>query len=84
MLVPQKQRDGSLARVEPALEGLPDALPLNSQGLPKTVLSSREIELTEGYSAIELLAKLQSREISAVEVTRAFLRRAALAHFAVR
>lgn len=77
------QRDISLAQVQPALEGLPQVLPLNSQGLPKIVLTSREVELTENFTISELLVKLRSREFSAEEVTRAFLRRAALAQFSV-
>lgn len=77
------KRDESLAKVEPKLEGVPEELPLNSQGLPKLVLTPREIEITEGYTVIELLAVLRERRISVEEVTRAFLRRAALAHAAV-
>lgn len=76
-------RDNSLAQVVPALEGLPDELPLNSQSIPRSVLSTSEIEITEGYSVTELLTKLRSRELSSEEVTRAFLRRAAVAQVAV-
>lgn len=81
--IARTKRDESVARVEPPLQGLPDTLPLNSQELPKAILTSKEIEITEKYSVTDLLAKLHSRELSAEEVTRAFLRRAALAHFAV-
>lgn len=77
-------RDASLNRIEPALERLPDKLPLNSQGLAKAVLTQHEIEITEGYSITELLTALRERKLSVEEVTRAFLRRAALAQFAVR
>ncbi|KAJ9210234.1 hypothetical protein DTO166G4_8162 [Paecilomyces variotii] len=80
--IARTKRDESVARVEPPLQGLPDTLPLNSQELPKAILTSKEIEITEKYSVTDLLAKLHSRELSAEEVTRAFLRRAALAHFA--
>lgn len=80
--LPRKIRDESVARVEPALQGLPETLPQNSQGLAKSVLTPRELEITENYSVAELLAKLRSRELSSEEVTRAFLRRAALAHYA--
>ncbi|KAM0327046.1 hypothetical protein ACHAQA_006169 [Verticillium albo-atrum] len=75
-------RDGSLAKVEPALQGVPETLPLNSQGLPRGSLTPREIEITENYSVAQLLAVLRQREISVEEVTRAFLRRAALAQLA--
>lgn len=82
--VARTKRDESLARVEPPLQGLPDTLPQNSQELAKAILTPKEVEITEKYSVTELLAKLHNRELSAEEVTRAFLRRAALAHFAVR
>ncbi|KAJ2993723.1 hypothetical protein NUW58_g75 [Xylaria curta] len=78
----RKLRDDSVAQVQPALSGLPDVLPQNSQRLLREVLTAREFELTENYTANELLAKLQSRELSSEELTRAFLRRAALAHAA--
>jgi amidase len=77
------KRDASLAKVEPKLQGLPENLPNNSRDLPKLVLTQREIEITENYTAIELLAVLRERKISVEEVTRAFLRRAAVAHAAV-
>ncbi|KAM0543450.1 hypothetical protein ACHAPJ_012314 [Fusarium lateritium] len=75
-------RDAGLAKVEPQLQGIPDELPLSSQGLPATVLTPREIEITEKHSVVELLALLRNREIKVEEVTRAFLRRAALAQAA--
>ncbi|KAL4799010.1 amidase [Aspergillus venezuelensis] len=75
-------RDASLAKVEPALVGIPDNLPANSRGLAATVLTPREIEITEKYSVPELLSALSQRAISVEEVTRAFLRRAALAQIA--
>lgn len=79
------QRDASLAKVEPSLNGVPkdDSLPLSSQDLPKAVLTPREIEITEKYSTTELLTLLWERKILVEEVTRAFLRRAALAQAAV-
>ena len=78
-----QERDVGLSKVEPKLEGLPKELPLSSQDLPKTVLTEREIEITEKYSVIQLLEILRKREIKVEEVTRAFLRRAALAQAAV-
>lgn len=78
------KREASLAKVEPALKTLPTDLPLNSQALPRELLTPREIEITEDYTVKQLLAKLKSREISSEEVTRAFLRRAAVAQAAVR
>ncbi|KAK8057939.1 hypothetical protein PG996_011876 [Apiospora saccharicola] len=79
------KRDASLAKVEPKLTGIPDAadsLPLSSQDLPKTVLTEREIEITEQYGIVQLLGLLRERKITVEEVTRAFLRRAALAQVA--
>ena len=82
----QAKRSASLAKVSPKLVGVPewDDLPRNSRGLPKDILTPREIELTEDYTITELLHLLRTRDVSVEEVTRAFLRRAALAHAAVR
>lgn len=77
------RRDAGLAKVEPKLEGIPDVLPLSSQDLPKSVLTARELEITEKYSVTELLKILKEKKITVEEVTRAFLRRAALAQAAV-
>lgn len=81
----QAKRAASLAKVKPALAGLPDAgsLPQYSRDLAKEVLTSREIELTENYTITELLRVLRNKTVSVEEVTRAFLRRAAVAHAAV-
>jgi amidase len=80
----QNVRDESVAKVEPKLEALPTDLPLSSQDLPRIVLTDREIEITEKYTVKELLRTLRERKISVEEVTRAFLRRAAVAQLAVR
>lgn len=77
------RRETGLAKVEPKLAGLPDQLPRNSLDLSSSVLTAREIELTEKYDVVELLTILKSRKVSVEEVTRAFLRRAAVAHAAV-
>lgn len=78
------KRNASLAKVEPTLQGIPDALPQSSLGLPSIVLTPREIEITETYTVTRLLSAMWERRLSVEEVTRAFLRRAALAHAAVR
>ncbi|KAH7312510.1 amidase signature domain-containing protein [Stachybotrys elegans] len=75
-------REASLAKVEPRLQGLPEGLPRNSTGLAKVVLSPRELEITENYTITQLLAALRERKLSVEEVTRAYLRRAALAQAA--
>ncbi|CCT75541.1 related to general amidase [Fusarium fujikuroi IMI 58289] len=77
-----QQRDIGLGKVEPKLQGIPDELPRSSQSLPQSILTAREIEITEKYSVMELLDVLRKREIKVEEVTRAFLRRAALAQVA--
>lgn len=77
------RRENGLAKVEPKLQGVPEVLPVNCQGLPKAVLTAREIEITEKYDVIELLKLLREKKLLVQEVTRAFLRRAALAQAAV-
>lgn len=76
-------RDASLAKVEPPLAALPTPLPVNSQALPKQHLTAREYDLTQNYDAIQLLAQLRSKTLTSEELTRAFLRRAALAQHAL-
>ncbi|OQV00659.1 hypothetical protein CLAIMM_06126 [Cladophialophora immunda] len=76
-------RDETLSKVDPPLEPLPDPLPLSSQDLPKKYLTPREYELTQNYDAVELLEMLRSKKLTSEELTRAFLRRAALAQYAV-
>jgi hypothetical protein len=44
--IARTKRDDSVARVEPPLQGLPDTLPQNSQDLPKTILTPKELEIT--------------------------------------
>lgn len=72
-------RDATLAKVEPALADITGPLPLNSLDLPKQFLTPREYELTQNYDAIALLEMLRSKKLTSEELTRAFLRRAALA-----
>lgn len=76
-------RDETLSKVDPPLGPLPDPLPLSSQELPKKYLTPREYELTQNYDAIELLEMLRTKKVTSEELTRAFLRRAALAQYAV-
>ncbi|OAP55797.1 hypothetical protein AYL99_09949 [Fonsecaea erecta] len=53
--------------------------------LPRTcsLLSQRELEITENYDSVALLAKIHARVYSSVEVTRAFCKRAAIAQQAL-
>lgn len=56
-------------------------IPSNVMEIPKScgILSSKQIEITE-QTATELLEKLATGALSSVEVTEAFLARAAIAH----
>lgn len=78
-------RDESLEVVTPALDlsKIPDPLPLNVTNIPMTVLSEEEIRITS-LDAEELLVSMHSKQLSCLTVTKAFLRRAALAQHLVR
>jgi amidase len=71
-------RDETIAAVEPKLPELPTELPLNVTGIPKEILTERELELTESPPE-DLITVLAAGYVTSVEVTKAFLRRAALA-----
>ncbi|KAK9447604.1 amidase signature domain-containing protein [Limtongia smithiae] len=71
-------RDESCAKVEPPLGPLPDPLPLNVTSIPAMVLTAEECYITES-DPIVITEKIARGELSAVQVTKAFLRRAALA-----
>jgi len=71
-------RDESITAVQPTLSDVPSQLPLNITGLPKQLLTKREIEITE-TSPEDLLSALASGTLSSTEVASAFLRRAGLA-----
>ena len=76
-------RDASLKKVDPPLGALPEPLPLSSQELPKLLLTPREYELTQNYDALALLEMLRAKKVSSEDLVRAFLRRAAVAQYAV-
>lgn len=48
------------------------------------ILSDKELDITENYSAANLLEKLSGGDFSSVEVTTAFCKRAAIAQQLVR
>ncbi|KAF4541784.1 Acetamidase [Lasiodiplodia hormozganensis] len=77
----QAHRDTTLAAVEPPLSKLPDTLPLNTTSLPSQFLTSEEVSITE-TAPEDLLASLAAGKLTSTTVTRAFLRRAALAQHA--
>ncbi len=76
--IAQELRDKSIAEVEPTVPDVPSELPLNVSKIPAELLSNAEIGITE-TSPENLLASLASGKLTSVEVTNAFLRRAALA-----
>lgn len=71
-------RDTSVAAVEPALEGVPEQVPQNVLVVPEMVLTPEELQITS-YDAPELLKLMREKALTCEVVTRAFLRRAALA-----
>ncbi|KAL3444543.1 amidase signature domain-containing protein [Aspergillus insuetus] len=72
------RRDNSVAAVLPSRISLPTELPGNVTDIPPHNLDEKDIFITE-LSVRDLLTKLATRELTAVAVTEAFLRRAALA-----
>jgi hypothetical protein len=77
-------RDNSLAGIKPPLQldRVPDPLPSNVTAIPPKLLTDEEIEITS-YDAEELLEAIRSKKFSCVTVTKAFLRRAAVAQAVV-
>ncbi|KAL2414729.1 Acetamidase [Exophiala dermatitidis] len=78
----QRDRQRSFEKVEPRITDWPSQLVSPCTNLPRSLLTESEIRLTEEYSVKELLHKLRQRTVTAEEVTRAFLRRAAIAQHA--
>lgn len=74
----QARRDQSIAAVTPPIPDIPIPVPTNVTGIPKQLLSSLEIEITEAVPE-KLVIALADGDLSATEVTTAFLRRAGLA-----
>lgn len=74
----QKHRDATIAVVTPPLPAVPEELPLNVTGIPQQILTSEEIKITE-LKVEELVPALAEGKLTSVDVTNAFLRRAALA-----
>lgn len=73
-----KHRESTYTAVQPAIPDVPKALPLNVTGIPKQVLSSDVLSITE--SATEALLKdLATGKLTSTAVTSAFLQRAGLA-----
>lgn len=76
-----KHRDATIAAVQPALPEI-KYVPQNTIDLAKQYLTPEEIKITETLVE-DLVVKLAKAELSSETVTKAFLRRAALAQVAV-
>ncbi len=44
------------------------------------LLTEKELDITENYDAVDLIAKMAAKELSSLDVTTAFCKRAAVAH----
>ncbi|CAG8950980.1 hypothetical protein HYFRA_00006377 [Hymenoscyphus fraxineus] len=74
----QRHRNATLAEIQPAFpESLPD-ITVNTLQIAKELLTTEEIKITEATTEI-LAEQLANSQISAVNVIKAFLRRATLA-----
>ena len=78
--IAQKHRDDSIRRVEPPIPEIPepDQLPLDRTDVPKYLLSTEEVVITQ-TAPEDLVASLASGKYTSTAVTVAFLRRAGLA-----
>ena len=76
--IAQTHRDDSIRRVEPPIPEVPDQLPFDRTDVPKYLLSTEEVGITETAPEV-LVASLASGKHTSSTVTTAFLRRAGLA-----
>ena len=78
--IAQDHRDDSIRRVEPPIPKIPepDQLPLDRTDVPKYLLTTEEIVITQ-TAPEDLVASLASGKYTSTTVTTAFLRRAGLA-----
>ena len=76
----QSLRDKSIDQIQPPIPEVSSQadLPLNTTSLPKKLLGETEFKITETPPE-GLLKSLASGELTCVDVTTAFLRRAAIA-----
>lgn len=74
----QDHRNKSIAKLNPPVPNIPDELPRDVTGVPRDLLEAREVNITE-MSTEELVAALATGDLTSVEVTKAFLRRAGVA-----
>ena len=73
----QDHRDATLAAIQPPVPDV-TGLPQDSTHVPRTILTTDELSITES-DPVKLISRMASGEISSVQVTNAFLRRAAIA-----
>ena len=76
--IAQTHRDDSIRRVEPPIPEVPDQLPLDRTDVPKYLLSTEEVGITE-TAPEDLVTSLASGKHTSTTVTTAFLRRAGIA-----
>jgi Asp-tRNA(Asn)/Glu-tRNA(Gln) amidotransferase A subunit family amidase len=74
----QDHRDKSMARLPHSLPLVPASLPRNVIGIPEELLNDRVLSITKLLPE-DLIASLATGQLSAVDVSSAFLQRAALA-----
>lgn len=74
----QEHRDASVKLVEPAVPDVPTELPLDVTKIPKQLLTTEEVGITE-TAPEDLVTSLASGELTSTAVTSAFLRRAGIA-----
>jgi len=79
----QDHRDASISRVEPAVPLVPKDLPLDRTDVPKYLLTTEEVTVTQ-TAPEDLVDSLASGKLTSTVVTKAFLRRAGLAQALVR
>ena len=73
----QDHRDETPTAVQPPVLDITN-LPQDSTSVPKMILTTDELSITESDPE-KLIARMASGELSSVQVTNAFLRRAAIA-----
>ena len=74
----QEHRDQTIAKIQPAVPGLPENIPLNVTAIPKQLLSAEEIQITE-LTPEALVAEISAARLTSTEVVTAYLRRAGIA-----
>ena len=74
----QEHRDASIKLVRPAVPDAPSELPLNVTEVPKSLLTTEEVTVTEKPPE-DLVKSLSCGKLTSTTVTNAFLRRASLA-----